>query len=329
MSADGGRTWELRGKTDIIWPSCFVHAGALYMIGNRRQSREVIISRSEDGGHTWTPEVEVCDRRSHGAPTAVTFQGGQVYRAFETCPRVGRSGGGRSSWESFVMAGDLSRDLLDPAAWRASPMERFPGAPQPMNTFAYPPETGTEDCWIEGNLISVRGRLRNLLRLHVLGRATVGLAAICDLEDDGRTMSYRFSQYCPMPGGQCKFHIVYDEVSDLFWTCVNPVSDTLTPVNDKLAEIGFRGIVANERRILLLIYSADAQNWFQAGCVAMSRKMTESFSYASNLIDGDDLVVLSRTSVGGASQHDTNLVTCHRVRGFRDLALDLSRDFTR
>ena len=142
-------------------------------------------------------------------------------------------------------------------------------------------------------------------------------------------MRYGFSQYCPMPGGQCKFHIVYDEVSDLFWTCVNPVSDTLTPVNDKLAEIGFRGIVANERRILILIYSADAQNWFQAGCVAMSRKMTESFSYASNLIDGDDLVVLSRTSVGGASQHDTNLVTCHRVKGFRDLALDLSRDFTR
>ena len=39
VSADGGRTWELRGRTDIIWPSCFVHAGALYMIGNRRQSR--------------------------------------------------------------------------------------------------------------------------------------------------------------------------------------------------------------------------------------------------------------------------------------------------
>ena len=52
VSADGGGTWELRGKTDIIWPSCFVHAGTLYMIGNRRQSREVIISRSEDGGYT-------------------------------------------------------------------------------------------------------------------------------------------------------------------------------------------------------------------------------------------------------------------------------------
>ena len=57
--------------------------------------------------------------------------------------------------------------------------------------------------------------------------------------------------------------------------------------------------------------------------------MTDSFSYASNLIDGDDLVVLSRTSVGDASQYDTNLITCHRVTGFRRLALDLTRDFTR
>ena len=41
-------------------------------------------------------------------PTAVTSQGEQMYRAFETCPRTGRGGGGRSSWESFVMAGNLA-----------------------------------------------------------------------------------------------------------------------------------------------------------------------------------------------------------------------------
>ena len=51
VSSDGGRTWELRGKTDIIWPSTFVYGDALYMIGNRRQSREVVISRSVDGGY--------------------------------------------------------------------------------------------------------------------------------------------------------------------------------------------------------------------------------------------------------------------------------------
>ena len=328
VSGDGGATWELRGSTDIIWPSTFTHDGALYMIGNRRRSREVMISSSEDGGYTWTPEVEICDRRSHGAPTAVTFQAGQVYRAFETCPSTGRGGGGRSSWESFVMAGDLKRDLLDPASWRASPQERFPGAPPGLNTRSYPADTGTEDCWIEGNIISVQGQLRNLLRVHLCGRATVGMNAICDLDDDGSTMRYRFSQFCPMLGGQCKFHILYDEPSGLFWSAVNPVSDSYTPVEEKLRAIRFQGIPGNERRILMLIYSADAQNWFQAGCVAMSRRMPDAFSYASSLVDGADLLVLSRTSVNAYNQHNGNLITLHRVCNFRDLALDLSRDFS-
>ena len=53
-------------------------------------------------------------------------------------------------------------------------------------------------------------------------------------------MAYRFSQYCPMLGGQCKFHIIHDDVSGLFWTCVNPISDTLSPVNEELKEIGFK-----------------------------------------------------------------------------------------
>ena len=329
VSADSGSTWEMRGRTSIIWPSTFVYDDALYMIGNRPKSREVVISRSIDGGYTWEPEVAVSDRRSSGAPTTVTFQNGQVYNAFETCPVTGRSGGGRSSWESFVMAGDLSKDLLDPSAWRASPMVRFPGTPSHMNTRSYPPEAGTEDCWIEGNVISVQGRLRNILRVHVNGRATANLAAICDLDDDGTTMDYRFSQFCPMPGGQCKFHIVFDEVSGYFWTTVNIPVDTFSPVEDKLKEIGFQSVPANERRILILIYSLDAQNWFQAGCVAMTRKMLNSFSYGSNMVDGDDLLVLSRTSIDGFNQHNTNFISFHRVRNFRDLALDLSRDFER
>ncbi len=46
--------------------------------------------------------------------------------------------------------------------------------------------------------------------------------------------------------------------------------------------------------------------------------------YAGPLIDGDDLLILSRTSSSEAgSQHDADLVTFHRVRNFRSLALNL------
>lgn len=66
----------------------------------------------------------------------------------------------------------------------------------------------------------------------------------------------------------------------------------------------------------------------QAEVVVMSRKPLEAFSYASILPRGSDLLILSRTSLGGINQHDTNLVTLHRVPRFRELALDLTMDLT-
>lgn len=77
------------------------------------------------------------------------------------------------------------------------------------------------------------------------------------------------------------------------------------------------------------MYSLDALNWFQAGCVAMSSSIFEAFSYASQLIRGDDLLVISRTSQGGFNQHGTNLVTLHRIGNFRESALDLKPTYSR
>ena len=50
-----------------------------------------------------------------------------------------------------------------------------------------------------------------------------------------------------------------------------------------------------------------------------------SFMYPSAAIDGDDLVILSRTSRNAENQHDADLCTIHRVPNFRSLAMDLRR----
>lgn len=60
----------------------------------------------------------------------------------------------------------------------------------------------------------------------------------------------------------------------------------------------------------------------------MSRKPLKAFSHAFILPHGLDLLILSRTSPDGINQHDTNLVTLHRVPCFRALALDLTMDIT-
>ena len=41
------------------------------------------------------------------------------------------------------------------------------------------------------------------------------------------------------------------------------------------------------------------------------------------LIDGQDLLIVSRTSRNGRDQHDNDLITFHRFPDFRSLALNL------
>jgi hypothetical protein len=200
----------------------------------------------------------------------------------------------------------------------------FPDVPEALTQHKHPPGKDTPaDSWLEGNVIDVRGEMRVILRTRIDGMSTAGLASVCALEDDGHELRYRFLQLYPMPGAQCKFHIVHDPRGGLFWTAVTIPTDTWQD-REPLRTLGFRGSPGNERRILVLMYSLDALNWFQAGCIAMDRHPCGAFSYTSQLINGDDLLVLARTSQGGRNQHDTNMITLHRVRGFRDLALDLT-----
>ncbi len=320
VSDDDGATWTRTAGQDFIWATIWSHEDDAYLIGNRRKSRDIIIGRSRDGGSTWEGPVTLFEGRHHCAPTPVLIHNGFAYRAFETCDAPSRF-----DWKSLVVAGDLSRDLLDPAAWRMSNKVRFPGIPDVLSQRKYPESLADKvpaDSFLEGNVVLVDDEIRMIMRTIVDGHTTSSLASIGRIEDDGRNLEYRFLQFHPMPGAQCKFQIVHDDVSGLFWTTVtlstNPWQD-----REPLRRVGFSGPPGNERRILVLMYSLDALNWFQAGCVAMSKSIMESFSYASQVISGDDLLVVSRTAHGGKNQHDTNQITLHWVRGFRDLALEL------
>lgn len=316
-SDDGGRTWSEIGTTGITWGSLFHVGGSVFLLGNDPLDRTVRIARSRDDGATWeTPAVLFDDARYHGSATNIVIRDGRVYKAFEDT---------ENGWASLVIAGDLSKDLLDPAAWRMSAKIT---APQDVAAFV-PPGAPSDARWLEGNIVDVRGDLRVLLRTRLGNSTTAGIAAVCDFRDDGQRMAYTFRQYHAMTGGQNKFDVLYDAPSDLFWTVGTAVPDAYQAV-EPLAARGFKGPASNERRIALLLYSRDAMNWFQAGCVAMSRNPLESFHYTSQLVVGDDLLVLSRTSAGGGryNNHDTNRITLHRVADFRMLALDLAPDFT-
>jgi hypothetical protein len=320
ISEDGGISWRNGAATDILWASPFVHDNQLYMIGNLRNSRDIVIARSDDGGESWTKERILFAGRYTNAPTTVLRKGRFIYRAFETATP------GNSTWKSLCVAGDTERDLLDPAAWRISNHVPYPGTPSTFKQGDHPqglyaPDLGDkipEDGWLEGNMVEVRGQLGIILRVRMQAEATANVCALCSVVDDGTELSNQFVQFYPMPGGQCKFHIIHDDATGLYWTATTPPTDSFQP-REPLLQRGFAGTPGNERRALALLYSLDALNWFMAGFVALAASPLEAFSYASLLIYHDDLLVLARTSKGGKNQHDTNFITLHRIEDFREL----------
>mgnify|MGYP001412640808 CR=1 FL=1 len=125
--------------------------------------------------------------------------------------------------------------------------------------------------------------------------------------------------YVPLPGGHLKFHLLYDDVSRLFWLLSSQSTDSMTRP-ERLPPERYN-LPNNERQRLALHFSKNALDWCFAGLVADSGAPRQARNYAAMAIDGDDLQVLSRSGDARAlSAHDGNLITCHTVRGFRALA---------
>jgi hypothetical protein len=323
-SSDSGMSWQQAAEIEVDDGTLFVHEDKLYYLCNLVDRRNIVITCSNDEGASWSPPVTLFEGRFWNTSTGLVKTEDRLYWACGQSNEQSNFNKHRS--RIVVVAGDLSTDLMDPAAWRISNSLTYPGTPAGLARRMFPynstPDDG--DHWLEPNMIRVKGRLRVVVRLRIDGYATSGLAGICDLRDDGGKPALNFTQFYPIPGAQNHFHIVYDDVGRLFWMISNIPTNTQDEVfGSKLKARGFKGTPGNERRFLMLSYSADALNWFQAGCVAMWPSPMRGFNYTTPLIDGDDLLVASRTSKNGANQHDNDLITLHRLREFRALALNL------
>ena len=138
------------------------------------------------------------------------------------------------------------------------------------------------------------------------------MCAVCDLDEAGNVLA--FSQFYPVPGSQNKFFILKDPASRLFWMVANLPADSRGAIFDwdAIRDGGrFLNGPGNDRRFLMLFYGARATD------------PHHSFMYPSADIDGDDMVLISRTSLNAVNQHDADVVTFHRIRNFRSLAMNL------
>ncbi len=165
---------------------------------------------------------------------------------------------------------------------------------------------------------------------HILARCNTsgtGYAALLKAveKDDGsievgleKVPSGKKCLFIPLPGGQMRFHILYDDKTKLFWLLSTQATDSMTRA-EKLDKERFN-LPYDERQRMVLHFSKNLVDWCFAGLVAKGDSPKQARHYACMDIDGDDLIILSRSGDADAkSAHDGNIITFHRVKNFRDL----------
>lgn len=310
-SADRGQTWlRIATVKGMYWASIFVREKDAYLLGTSKQHGYVVISRSGDGGLTWTEPNDrssgllLDDAKYHCAPVPVVVHQGRIWRAMEDA--MGPGGWG-THFCSFMMSAPADCDLLDAYNWTSS--NRLGRDAQWLD--------GQFRGWLEGNaVVTPEGRMVNILRVDC--RPEGGKAAVIEISDDGKQATFDpESGFINLPGGAKKFTIRYDPVSKMYWTLSNPV----LPRHQDPDPGRVRNAVA-------LMRSPDLQRW-EMRCIVLYHPDVNQhgFQYLDWLFEKDDMIAVARTAFGEGSlaaprQHDANYLTFHRFKNFRTLTMD-------
>lgn len=315
LSDDRGAHWrETSARIPMMHEILFKAGESLYMIGH---SRRLLICRSDDNGETWSePSVLCAEGRWHQSCTSVDIYDGKVTLAYERWVSDGHPWPGVGP---VLMQAPLSANLTQASSWKFSPLFDPDPAMEAARPAGMALESNGRSGLLETNVVRVvdpsrpfydsLGRSVVLLSRANSGMPDIGVILRGRERDDGSLLIDRWPRkdgevlFAHIPGGHLKFHIVYDSESGLYWL-LHSQSDGLM----------------QERRRLALSYSPDLLRWTFAGLVAVGPSDHSARHYATMIIDGDDICIVSRSGdLRARTAHDGNIVTFHRVKDFRKL----------
>ncbi len=353
-SDDHGKTWVERARSPARQGRLFLARNTLYYIAT---GAGLPIQKSADRGETWSAVSHLTDKKLAWYQTAANTwrANGSIYLVMER-RKTRIEAWNVIERMPILMRAKETADLLDPKSWtHASELafaDALPGSREndpatgffgiPFYPQTYPnrnPITSKRSFspagWLEFHVVQITdpdhywhdpsGRT-----FHLFGRAHTGgtgYAAVCKVvENSDGTMTTSLEKvpsgktilFLPFPGGQMRFHVLYDAKTKLYWLLSTQATDSMTRA-DRLAPDRY-DLAFSERQRLVLHYSKNMIDWCFAGLVAKEESNRGSRHYGCMDIDGDDLVIVSRSGDKNAqSAHNGNLITFHRVKNFRDL----------
>lgn len=340
LSDDHGASWRHAARLPMLHGRVFQAGNRLYFLGH---SGRLLISASDDNGETWSsPSTLDATRLYHQSGCTIDHRNGQIVLVMERAME-------RGTWPDVslvLMSAPDHADLTRPENWKWSPEWDFRNEVALPQSFGMPfyrvgdqtpgkpdPRNNGEAGILETNVLRIYDPHHHfydpedhtvvlLSRLH---SGTTNMAAmLCGRElSSGELLITPFITpggapflFVPLPGGQMKFQAIYDEKSRLYWLISTQSTDSMTRP-EFLCEQRIN-LPNNERRRLVLHVSRNLVDWCFVGLVANGEIEKASRHYASLLIDGNDLLVLSRSGDCQAqSAHNGNLITLHKIRDFR------------
>jgi hypothetical protein len=348
FSDDNGLSWEKCAEFDMEMPRPFVSGNDLYLIGHKG---DLNIARSDDGGRSWTELSPLTNgEKWHQSSCNFVSDGKHVRMALEKHIYFDVAGWPVSALSPVLLKGKIGADLLKRENWTFSEEKAFRdlidsrdldyfgipfySTPEKESAYPFPGRECAPMGWLEGNVVKISdpdhywhddSSHHIFLRAHT---GSSGYAAVIKAVEkaDGtirlemqKAPSGKNTLFVPCPGGHLKFHIIKDPETKLFWLLSSQSTDSMTRA-ESLPEDRYN-LPNNERNRLQLHFSTNCVDWLYAGLVAAGKTSRESRNYASMVINGNDLHVLSRSGNSYAeSAHNGNLITHHIVKDFRDYA---------
>ena len=313
-SQDEGKTWERRGVVKGMWYAVlFEHKGDLYILGvympamakgeiSMPESGQVCyygISRSKDGGATWTeindkqggiviPGAELYNSSTphHGSSNPVLKYNGKLYAARELFGK-----------EAFVLMANENSDILNPKNWTRSGTYSNK-AINPNESSAVVGPDG--HVWVTSRSDTYKVDDVFLMRL----------------DDNNNLVPYTGSAATSMislPTTPSKFTCRYDEKTGYYYALTSP------SVTDEYYM---------QRNYLALVVSKDLVNWEICEMVLSDREIynevvsisQHAFQYVDWIFDGDDILFSVREAAEKSHNwHESNMITFYRIENYADL----------